>query len=1421
MQPTKKRLLFSFSEKRKGRVFVGLKKVWKRITASLLAAGIALSAAVPVFAGDGETKEVKGQVVLAGEAFTLGQGYFYYPTKVDFYEGDTCADVILRAFEEAGIEAEYGSGYLKALKGVDKGYACLPKYLETYLEANGVTLEENDDEWLGEFDYTSMSGWMYTVNGQMANVGMGSYPVSQGDVIRLQFSTYGYGYDIGAGWGASAEMADKTEMTQFLSDVTEEVANNLIMGDYLWKLFPDALTVSDVVKDLTEADLSSKAPGWICGDITDGVTEEALSNIVNQTYDSMINEYDWDLVNNYLSERKDAASEYLYNYRRSEQNDENGKDWEEAVEEGINNVQNAEDAQAVVDAFKKARSILNTLANNGEEPDPVEPSVPSDIPDDFENDLWLQYDFKELQVGETADIYPRRVPQIVSDAVANDVFRPTFHFEVVSGNSIELDTTATDDKVTVTAKRPGNSIIKVTYDATEYKGKEYGATAASNAAYVVFSVSKEDPADTGISIRPKASIEVGEPLTSYDTIYFTDGDTVDYTYYLAVDNADSVKVTCNGHEVKSGKDGAYVLPLENRSNIIGVTAKNDKGTRYFYQVIDARKIEINVANQSNPGKPLETGDTATISFKGIANPVYKLATIYNPTIPNFWGGKGTYVEYTNESLSDETFKGYCSQWDLATKNSFDVTFDESGDYTFTGGRIFSSWWGSQLGADKGVYGQGDPNLNAPILERYFCELPDFTVKVAKSEAELLQEAKAAAIAELEAYKDPSDFDEATGKALEEAVASGKKAIEAAEDAAAVKKALSEAKASLDAIAKDYTDRKELSEAKGAALAELQNYKDPSEYDEAGKAALAEILESGKKAIEEAADKAAVAKALANAKTAMDAVKKDSTIGDNDPDQSTINVDDALQRALAYIYRTVTEPTIGTFGGEWSVMALAGGKYPVASGYYDGYYANVVQALQENGGILSGDRKYTEYSRVIMGLAAIGKDATDVGGYDLVEKLMNVDKVSAQGVNGSIYALIALDTRNYQGSDESVREKYIEAILANEVAGGGFVLSGASADPDLTAMAIQALTPYRDRKDVAAVIDRGLQVLSNLQREDGGFASWGSVNSESASQVIIALCGLGIDPQKDTRFIKNGHSLLEALLAYEAEGGGFLHVQAGDPTGGGSEGGVVSAMATDQAALALLSYQRLTTGGTPIYDHTSSAKGEKSLKEYASKDNSGTWKQYSDGHWEFWAGETPAPLTGWQKIDGVWYHFDMDGKMETGWFKENGKTYRLRSWGGMQTGWFRVGDSWYFAGTDGTLQAAASFGETIFSYPTQDGGIWQKDASGNWSFRFPEEALTGWQQVDGDWYFFGSKGVMVTGWQMVNGIWYNFGTNGKMVTGWKQISGSWYYLLPWGGMQTGWKKVDNVWYYFDRSGAMLTSAVTPDGYRVDASGRLAD
>ena len=124
---------------------VNWKAVWKRITASILAVGLALSAApTVVFADEAAEAEPIGKVILSGETFTLGQGYFYEPTLVDLYKGDTCATVLVRAFEEAGLELKYGSinsFYLSKIKGVDKGWTCLPGYMKEYLEENGVEAE--------------------------------------------------------------------------------------------------------------------------------------------------------------------------------------------------------------------------------------------------------------------------------------------------------------------------------------------------------------------------------------------------------------------------------------------------------------------------------------------------------------------------------------------------------------------------------------------------------------------------------------------------------------------------------------------------------------------------------------------------------------------------------------------------------------------------------------------------------------------------------------------------------------------------------------------------------------------------------------------------------------------------------------------------------------------------------------------------------------------------------------------------------------------------------------------------------------------------------------------------------------------------------------------------------------------------------
>ncbi len=1261
------------------------KAVWKRLTASVLAAGMMLWTPFSAAAA-GDPAEPAGEIVLSGEVFTLGQGYFYTPTMVEFYEGESCADILKRAFADAGLEIQYSGEdstfYLQSVKGADKKFVCLPGYMKDYLADNDVELADNADEWLGERDYTSMSGWMYTVNNEMANVGMGSYYPKSGDVMRVHYTIYGYGADIGFGWGGSAdEMADKDKITRLLAEITTSDLDKPVGGSAAGTLFPEAETVGDILTALKKADLETMTPGWLTGAVSDGVTQEAVDAIVKE--------------------------------------------------------------------------LRAAMGPKEPEPDPEQPVASSDIPEDFENDLWLQYDFKEMKVGDTADIYPRRVPQIVGSATANDVHRPNFHFEILSGDSISLDTADTTDRANVTAEKPGVTIVKVTYDETDYKDVHYGATASTNVAYAVFAVSAADAEDTGIVITPNTEIQPGLGLTSYDTIYFAEGDTVDYAFAPSVEGAETVRVTCNGHVIQE-KNGAYTLPLENRSNIIGVTAANGKGVKHYYQVIDARKIQVIVENRTDPGQPIEIGDTAVISFKGIVNPVYKLASIYNPTWyapDSSWGPTyGTYVEYVNRALSEETFKGICNQWDLAANNDFEVTFEKAGTFTFSDGKIYSEWWGSKLGSDKGVYGQNDPNLSAPVMSRYFCDMPDFTVVV----------------------KDPV-----------------------------------------------------LEEAKNTAKAELDTYKNPANYDAAGKQALAEIVARGKAAIDAAADAEAVAKALADAKKAMDAVGAGFGEGEN-PGES-LDVSKVLERTLAYIYRNTPAPAIGTVGGEWSVMALAGGEYDVADGYFDEYYDRVVKELQDNGGILEGDRKYTEYSRVIMALSAIGRNAANVGGYDLAEKLTNYEKVTRQGINGSIFALIALDTRGYTTSDPDIRQKYVEDVLSQEIEGGGFSLTGETPDPDITAMAIQSLLPYRSDSRVKAAVSRAVETLSDLQAADGGLGSWGSSNSESIAQTVIALCALEIDPHSDGAFLKNGHSLIDALLTFEAKGGGFMHVKAGNPTGGGAEGGAADGMASDQAALALLAYKRMSSGEPPIYDNSDGAapaqgnKVREPVRQYPASDGKGIWKQYADGHWELFAEDDSAPLAGWQQVEGNWYHFQENGRMNTGWLKDGGKTYYLKSWGAMQTGWFQAGGKWVYCDSSGALQSRIQpLGKTVYEYPASDGsGIWEKHQDGRWSFSCGDAQAMGWLEIDGTWYFFGSDHAVRTGWQLIDGTWYYLDADGKMNTGWKQINGKWYYFQVWGGMQTGWLKSGADWYFLSADGSMLADAVTPDGYYVGISGQWAD
>lgn len=69
---------------------------------------------------------------------------------------------------------------------------------------------------------------------------------------------------------------------------------------------------------------------------------------------------------------------------------------------------------------------------------------------------------------------------------------------------------------------------------------------------------------------------------------------------------------------------------------------------------------------------------------------------------------------------------------------------------------------------------------------------------------------------------------------------------------------------------------------------------------------------------------------------------------------------------------------------------------------------------------------------------------------------------------------------------------------------------------MTGMAMTALAPYNNDKypDVKAAVERAVEWLSYSQKDDGGYASWGTANSESCDQVVMGLCACGIDPTGD-------------------------------------------------------------------------------------------------------------------------------------------------------------------------------------------------------------------------------------------------------------------------------------------------------------------
>ena len=302
-----------------------------------------------------------------------------------------------------------------------------------------------------------------------------------------------------------------------------------------------------------------------------------------------------------------------------------------------------------------------------------------------------------------------------------------------------------------------------------------------------------------------------------------------------------------------------------------------------------------------------------------------------------------------------------------------------------------------------------------------------------------------------------------------------------------------------------------------------------------------------------------------------------------------DIDTVLSKVRSYILSKDTKPDYSSI---WNVIGLKRSGLYVPESYINLFYSNVIAYCESKDWQITR-AKYSDYSKLILALTAIGVDARDVMGHNLLAYLSDYENVSRQGNNGTIWALIALNSNPaYEiPEDPSAVQQNSEELLVKKVVGmqcqdGGWTMMGTTGDSDMTGMAMQALASYYNKdgyEDVTAAIDKGLAWIEKNQLSSGGFGTMNTETSESVAQIITALCGVGIDCGEDARFIKNGKWPMTGLFQYYMPEGGFMHVAADAGNNGGGAGGIIDGMATEQGLYATVAYRRFLDGETFLYD----------------------------------------------------------------------------------------------------------------------------------------------------------------------------------------------------------------------------------------------
>ena len=200
----------------------------------------------------------KAYVYLSIEKFSIGQGSILEPTRIEIGADETVQSLLEKAVASDKlviVNSQFGD-YLDGIKDGDNTQADIPQFILDEIK-NETVGERADNGTLSSLDYTSQGGWFYAVNNEAGAVAFGECKVNDGDVVRILFSVYGYGTDVGFGFDTQTqksdasyiEMPNRDELIKAIADTKNDKAVALTV---LQNLVSTKSQIDDAVKALNQ-----------------------------------------------------------------------------------------------------------------------------------------------------------------------------------------------------------------------------------------------------------------------------------------------------------------------------------------------------------------------------------------------------------------------------------------------------------------------------------------------------------------------------------------------------------------------------------------------------------------------------------------------------------------------------------------------------------------------------------------------------------------------------------------------------------------------------------------------------------------------------------------------------------------------------------------------------------------------------------------------------------------------------------------------------------------------------------------------------------------------------------------------------------------------------------------------------------------